>query len=410
MDPLTHSVLGMAVAIAATPAKASRRAAALAGLTGGLLPDADIFLRSATDPLFAVEYHRHFTHSLSFSPVIGFLGALIASRLLRLFHRVVSWRTLFLPALLAGLSHLFCDVWTSYGTRLWWPFLPDRVSLDWISVIDPVFTVPLVACMALAVRYANRRAAWVGLGWASVYLAFCLVQRQRAASAMDQWVADSGGAPVTRRELKPAFGNVLVWRAMIQTGSEMRTAAVHCPLTSSSRVLPGKSHAVFLTPQAAAAAFSLPADSVQARDIERFFHFSDEWVGLHPTDSTVLADLRYAQMPNEIDPLWGIALNPAYPNRHAQWRTWRGDPTPSLRRLFRIIQGKPDLPPPPPPPPTTAVLPEPSPQFSPLKATALRENSIAALPDSFLRFLLSFPAKLSGPTHGSFHPPQYTRR
>ena len=339
MDPLTHTVFGVACAMAGTRQKGSRRAAALAGLAGGLLPDADILIRSATDPLFAIEYHRHFTHSLAFLPVIAVIGAQVAAWLLRLFKRPVSMTTLLLPALLGGLSHLFCDAWTSYGTRLWWPFASTRVSLNWISVIDPVFTIPLVACIALALRYASRRAAAVGLTWAALYLGFCIGQQRRASSALDRWLATSPLPNVSRVEVKPSFGNVILWRALVEAGGECHVLAIRCPLGGPPTLQPGPSQPILTSPELAAAAMGIPPDSTQARDIRRFYHFSDSWVGRHPSDPMVLGDLRYANLPAEINPLWGIRLDPGSPQEHVQWRTFRGDPTPSLLRLARLVEG-----------------------------------------------------------------------
>ena len=341
MDPLTHAVFGAACAIAGCPRRISRRAAALAGMAGGLLPDADVLLRSASDPLFAIEYHRHFTHSFAFSPVIALFGAVIAALILRGFKHKVSWQALLIPALIGGWSHLFCDAWTSYGTRLWWPFSQTRVALDWISVIDPALTIPLVACIALAVRYTSRRAAITGLTWVAVYLGFCLVQRHRASTALDHWLAASPVKKVSRIELKPAFGNVILWRALLQAGGQCHVMALRCPLGGDPVVLPGSSQPIFDSPEAAALALQIPADSTQANDIRRFWHFSDGWVGRHPADPLVLGDLRYANLPTDISPLWGIQLNPAAPDQHVGWRTFRGDTTPSLKRLLKLVTGAP---------------------------------------------------------------------
>ena len=342
MDPLTHSVFGVACAMVGSTRNTPRRAAALAGLAAGLLPDADVLLRSASDPLFSIEYHRHFTHSFAFSPVIALLGAVIASLILRGFKHAVPWQVLFIPALLGGLSHLFCDAWTSYGTRLWWPFSQTRAALDWISVIDPVLTIPLVACIALAVRYASRRAALTGLTWVALYLGFCLVQRQRASAALEQGLTGSAiKGNVSRIELKPAFGNVILWRGLVQAGGQCHVMALRCPLNGEAVVLPGTSQPVFESPEAAALALQIPENSTQANDIRRFFHFSDGWVGRHPADPLVLGDLRYANLPTEISPLWGISLNPATPDQHVGWRIFRGDPTPSLQRLLKLVTGTP---------------------------------------------------------------------
>jgi inner membrane protein len=344
MDPLTHSVFGVACAIAGTRQKVSRRAAALAGLAGGLLPDADVLLRSASDPLFTLEYHRHFTHSFAFAPVIALMGAIIASLILRAFRHTVPWQWLFFPALLGGLSHIFCDAWTSYGTRLWWPIAQTRVGLDWISIIDPVLTVPLVACIALAVRYASRKAASVGLAWVTLYLGFCLVQRHRAATALDQWLATSPMKPIDRRELKPSFGNVVVWRVLLQAGQECHVMAVRCPLFGETVVLPGTSQPMFATAEAAILALQVPAGSRQAKDIQRFHDFSAGWIGQLPSDAMILGDLRYSSLPTEIRPLWGIQVNPAEPESHVAMRHFRADRTPSLNRLMKMVQGTPAAP------------------------------------------------------------------
>ena len=52
------------------------RQAWLLGAVGGVLPDADIVIRSSADPLLAIQYHRHFTHALAFIPVGGIVATL----------------------------------------------------------------------------------------------------------------------------------------------------------------------------------------------------------------------------------------------------------------------------------------------------------------------------------------------
>ena len=133
MDILTQGVIGAVAAQALARAEHQRRAA-LAGGLGGLLPDADVFIRSAADPLLSLEYHRHFTHSLAFVPV----GAAIAGTLAWLLLRCrLPWAALFLPALIGFATHGLLDASTSYGTRLLWPLSDERVAWNVISIIDP---------------------------------------------------------------------------------------------------------------------------------------------------------------------------------------------------------------------------------------------------------------------------------
>ena len=77
MDPVTHATIGAATAIIATRNSDMVRVAALAGLIGGILPDADIFIRDEDNPILQLTYHRHFTHSLIFIPFGGLIAALL---------------------------------------------------------------------------------------------------------------------------------------------------------------------------------------------------------------------------------------------------------------------------------------------------------------------------------------------
>ena len=75
MDPISQGVLG-AIVTQATKSKIKFSVAGLFGFVAGMAADLDILIRSTTDPLLFLEYHRQFTHSLVLVPigvlVIGF--------------------------------------------------------------------------------------------------------------------------------------------------------------------------------------------------------------------------------------------------------------------------------------------------------------------------------------------------
>jgi inner membrane protein len=50
----------------------------------------------------------------------------------------------------------------------------------------------------------------------------------------------------------------------------------------------------------------LTPTSQQAKDIERFRWFSDDWLALDDEDAAMIVDMRYSQIPNAIKGLWGI--------------------------------------------------------------------------------------------------------
>ena len=75
MDPLTQGTIGAVLPQALS--KKNLGIVALLGFLSGMAPDLDILIRSSTDPLLSLEYHRQFTHSLIFIPFGGLICALI---------------------------------------------------------------------------------------------------------------------------------------------------------------------------------------------------------------------------------------------------------------------------------------------------------------------------------------------
>ena len=118
MDPISQGALG-AIAAATLSKPVRYRWAVAVGWVGGMLADADIFIRSESDPLLNVEYHRHFSHSLVFI----LLGGLICAGLLWIFlRRLIGFRELLLYATAGYATAGLLDACTSYGTQLLWPF------------------------------------------------------------------------------------------------------------------------------------------------------------------------------------------------------------------------------------------------------------------------------------------------
>ena len=76
MDPFTQGIVGTTVAQSGSK-RDTLVIASIIGLLAGLSADLDIFIRSSTDPLLFLEYHRHFTHSIFFIPFGAFLITLI---------------------------------------------------------------------------------------------------------------------------------------------------------------------------------------------------------------------------------------------------------------------------------------------------------------------------------------------
>ena len=167
MDTLTHSILGAAIGVACAGPKLGRRSAWW-GAFGGALPDIDMAVRAIGGPWAEMAYHRSLTHTLWFCPVVG---PAIGYGLWRFYHRTYAaarggaashpgappMRKPWMLALTAAVvAHPLLDLFTTYGTQLFWPMGSHRFALDAISIVDPFYTLTLLAVLIVSFRYEAR--------------------------------------------------------------------------------------------------------------------------------------------------------------------------------------------------------------------------------------------------------------
>jgi inner membrane protein len=324
MDPISQGALG--AALSASAARRDHAGAALGlGALSGMAADLDTLIRSDADPLLFLEYHRHFTHALAFIP----LGALVcAAALYFVSKRRLRFLETYLFCLLGYATHGLLDACTSYGTALFWPFSDERIAWNFISVVDPLLTLPVLGLLLFAWRYRRPRYAQFALVWVAVYLSIGAVQRFRAEDAGLALAQSRGHAP-ERLTVKPAFGNVVLWKTIYAHDGWYHVDAVR--LGIDARHAPGER-----VPRLDLARDVpwLRPDSLQASDVARFRRFSDDYLSLDGGDPTAIVDIRYSMVPNEVDALWGIRLHPtAAAERHVEFFT-RRDATPARRRAL----------------------------------------------------------------------------
>ncbi|MGH8025086.1 MAG: metal-dependent hydrolase [Pseudoxanthomonas sp.] len=219
MDSITHLFLGGAIAAAIAPAK-HRRAALLAGAALNTLPDLDsLFIVLFTDdPVSLMTVHRSFSHSLFVLPVLGWLiWWLCRSRGRRVAESPARW---FWAIQLALVTHPLLDAFTVYGTQLLWPMHMPPVMGSSLFIIDPLYTVWLLAGCAIAWfargKLQAQRALLAGLALSTAYLGWSLVAKARIDDQADRALAAMGlqGSP---RFSVPMPFNTLLWRVVAMT-------------------------------------------------------------------------------------------------------------------------------------------------------------------------------------------------
>lgn len=332
MDPLSQASVAATLAQSGST-KEKIKSATLLGCFAGLAPDLDVLIFSPTDPLLFLEFHRQFTHSLFFIPI----GALLVAAVM---HKIVgkglSFKESYFFCLLGYATHGLLDTCTTYGTQLLWPLADTRFAWNNVSIIDPIFTLPIVFLVVFGVIRKNPwlgRAAFV---WGIIYLSIGLFQRDRAAAAGYELAASRGHEPI-RLEAKPGFAQLLLWKVVYETDSHFYVDGVRVGM--DTRFFPGDSAEKLAVKRQFP--WLIP-DSQQALDIERFRWFSNHYLAVDPEISNRIIDVRYSVVPNEIDALWAIDLDENKgPDEHVNWISLRRGDSAQTDRWWRMLFSEP---------------------------------------------------------------------
>ena len=217
MDSLTQAVLGASIAGACAP-RGQRRKALLAGAALGTLPDLDVFI----DYGGAVEnftFHRGFSHSLF---VLAPFSLVLWLALRRWWAPVRAAPLPWLAAIsLALLTHPLLDAHTAYGTQLFWPLSVSPTSWATLFIIDPLYTLPLLIGVLLAIFLPASR--WsdnglrAGLALSTLYLGWSWIAQGIVEQHAEKALAELRGEN-TSMFITPTPFNTLLWRVVARTG------------------------------------------------------------------------------------------------------------------------------------------------------------------------------------------------
>ena len=218
MDSLTQIALGSAVGVAVMGRRTAVWKAALWGAVAGTLPDLDAFIDQG-DPILDMTRHRAESHALLYLTLAAPPLAWLVSRL----HREAAlFRRWFLALWLALITHPLLDLMTVYGTQLLQPFSSHPFGVGSIFIIDPLYTVPLIVGVAMALRLKSSR----GLGWNAAGLALSTLYlgagalAQQQATQVARAALQAEGIAASGLLVTAAPFNILLWRLAATTPTQ----------------------------------------------------------------------------------------------------------------------------------------------------------------------------------------------
>lgn len=212
MDSLTQIVLGASMGEAVLGKKVGNRAA-LWGAIAGTIPDLDVIVNFVGSEFDGLIYHRGISHSITFSVVMApVLGWLIFKLYRGRQGTAKDWTKV---AFWALFTHPLLDCFTTWGTQLFLPFSDYRVAINSIFVVDPVYTVPFLVCVLVALMLHRESGwrkfwNWAGISFSSFYLVLTLANKGFATAHLGNALHFQGKS-YTRMETYPTPLNNLLW-------------------------------------------------------------------------------------------------------------------------------------------------------------------------------------------------------
>lgn len=287
MDSVSQVALGAAVGIAVMGRHAAPWRAALVGGLCGTLPDLDALIDHG-DAVLNMTRHRAESHALFWLTVASLPIGWIAAWANRQRDRLRRW---WLAVWLVLVTHPLLDLMTIYGTRLALPFSDRPYGVGSLFIIDPLYTLPLLAGIALTLRRGARGLRWnsAGLALSTLYVAWSLVAQQWVTGVVRESLAARGddAARDARILVTPTPFNTLLWRVVVMHEDRyeegFRSLLDRAP-TMRFEAFPN-GHELY------EATRGLPAVERMARFTHGFFRVSETG------DRLTLTDLRMGQEP-----------------------------------------------------------------------------------------------------------------
>ncbi len=121
---------------------------------------------------------------------------------------------------LAFLTHWLIDACTAYGTQIFEPFSRYRVAFNNISIVDPLYTVPMLIGLTVAFftkkSSLKQRANYIGLSIATIYLASTFYTKSIMNNVVAKNLSEQG-IEYTEYITYPSIFNTVLWQTTIKT-------------------------------------------------------------------------------------------------------------------------------------------------------------------------------------------------
>jgi inner membrane protein len=289
MDSVTQVLLGASIGVAVMGRRTALWKSALWGGVAGLLPDLDVLLDHG-DPILNMIRHRAESHALLLLTLFAFPMAWAVSRLHRQPQLYGRW---WWALMLALVTHPLLDLMTIYGTQVFQPFSDEAYGLGSMFIVDPLYSLPLLAGVVAALRVKTVGRALAINGWALAFSTAYLVWSALAQWGVTQHARQSlqaQGLPSQQILVTPAPLSTVVWRVVALDGERFHEGFY--ALMDGGRTIRFVAHE---------RGESLATQNAEHPQLQRLARFTDGFFKVQGnSDKLVVTDLRMGQEPDYV--------------------------------------------------------------------------------------------------------------
>ncbi len=211
MDPITHAVVGLSIAVLTGEPLAITNPAIIGCAAGAVIPDGDIIMQLKGDYVY-LKNHRGVSHSI---PMMFIYSGVITGLLWLIFGNIALGKIL-LFTLLGCFSHIALDIMNSYGAQILWPLNKKRITLDLLLIYDPML---ILLCLTIILPYTRGIIPpYVAVLIFAGYLILRCLMKRRAQNVAFENLGDKY-KPVNFR-IMPSMIGLIKWHFILSTGKE----------------------------------------------------------------------------------------------------------------------------------------------------------------------------------------------
>lgn len=180
------------------------------------------------------------TFGVSLAIITGLIFMLFVNYINKPLEEVkATWRDWYWLFFWSIFTHPLLDSCTTYGTQLFQPFSDYRVAFNNISVADPFYTVPFLACLVIARLLtrgskARKWVNWAGIIISCTYLLWTVYNKFKVNTVFERSLQNQGYA-YSRYTTSPTILNNFLWTCTAE-GKEEYYQAFYSVLDSKPEV------------------------------------------------------------------------------------------------------------------------------------------------------------------------------